>query len=92
MTVDELRRLLVAPEMIVVDLADAALVALRRAILAEHPTVREFPSADRSLVLRRAAVVLRSATRLRRALAAYRTAVDRTLDHRPDTAPDNLPF
>ena len=37
MTPDELHRLLIAPEIIVVDLADAALLALERALLAEHP-------------------------------------------------------
>jgi len=92
MTVDELRRLLLAPEIIVVDLADAALAALRRAILVEHPTVNEFPSADHSLVLRRAAVVLRSAARLHRALVAYRAAVDSALNPHLDAASDDLPF
>ncbi len=89
MTVDQLRRLLMAPEIIVVDLADAALSALRRAILVEHPTVTEFPDADHSLVLRRAAVVLRHAARLRRALRAYRRAVQRVLEA---DSRDDLPF
>jgi hypothetical protein len=88
MTVEELRRLLIAPEIIVVDLADAALAALRRAILLEHPTVTEFPSADHSPVLVRAAIVLRCAARLRRAIRAYRRAVDRVLDEPP--SPDLL--
>ena len=90
MTVDQLRRLLIAPEIIVVDLAEAALFALRRAILLEHPTVTELPDADHSVVLRRAAVVLHQTARLRRALRAYRRAVDRVLDGAPP--PDDLPF
>ena len=89
MTVEELRRLLIAPEIIVVDLADAALAALRRAILLEHPTVTEFPTAQDAPVLVRAAAVLRSAARLRRHLQAYRRAVDRIIA-KPD--PDDLPF
>lgn len=89
MTLDQLRRLLVAPEIIVVDLADATLSALRRAILVEHPTVTEFPDADLSDVLRRAAAVLHHAARLRRALRGYRRAVDRVLEADPR---DDLPF
>jgi hypothetical protein len=89
MTVDQLRRLLIAPEIIVVELADAALSALRRAILVEHPTVTEFPDADHSAVLRRAAIVLHHAARLRRALRGYRRAVDRVLEAEPN---DDLPF
>jgi len=89
MTHDQLRRLLIAPEIIVVDLADAALSALRSAILLEHPTVTEFPDADHSDVLRRAAVVLHHAARLRRALRLYRRAVDRVLEEMPR---DDLPF
>ena len=89
MNVRELRRLLIAPEMLVVDLADAALTALRRALLVEHPTVGEFPSADASPVLVRAAVVLRATARLRRALRAYRHAVEDVLE---DAERDELPF
>lgn len=89
MTVEELRRLLIAPEIIVVDLAAAALDALRRAIHLEHPTITEFPNADHSTVLRRAALVLHAAARLRRALRAYRRAVNRVLD---DSARDNMPL
>jgi len=80
MNTDELRRLLIAPEIIVVDVACATLVALRRAILVEHPTLGEFPSDDQSAVRRRAAIVLRDAARLHRALDAYRRAVARVLD------------
>ena len=84
MNVEELRRLLIAPEIIVVDLVGAALEALRRAILVEHPTLGDFPEADHSPVGRRAILVLRSADRLHRALRAYRRAVDRILNEPPN--------
>ena len=89
MTAAQLRRLLLAPEIIVVDLAEAALDALRRALLLEHPTVTEFPSVEDSAVLLRAAVALRSAARLSRALRAYRRAVDQLVH---DADRDDLPF
>jgi hypothetical protein len=89
MTAAQLRRLLLAPEIIVVDLAEAALAGLRHALLIEHPTVTEFPDAEQSPILLRAAVVLRSAARLRRALRAYRRAVEPVVD---DTERDDLPF
>lgn len=91
MTVEELRRLLIAPEIIVVDIADAVLVALRSALLLEHPTLGDGPPIDHCEVRRRAAVVLRSADRLRHALRAYRKAVDAVLDEGVD-ASDCLPF
>jgi hypothetical protein len=43
MTVDELRRLLIAPEIIVLDVALAALRALERALLLEHPLLEAPP-------------------------------------------------
>ena len=89
MNADDIRRLLVAPEIIVVDLAEAALEALRRAILVEHPTLGDYPAADHSGVARRALAVLRSAARLHSNLRAYRGAVDRVLNERPS---DDLPF
>lgn len=89
MTVDELRRLVVAPEIIVVDIADAALVALRRALLVEHPTLGAACADDDCNVRRRAAAVLRAAAGLRRALRLYRTAVECVIE---DHARDDLPF
>jgi len=41
MTVEEFRRLLFAPEIIVLVVADAALRALERAVILEHPLVRD---------------------------------------------------
>jgi hypothetical protein len=87
MTVEELRRLLIAPEIIVVDLTDAAIHALRRALLVEHPTLGEFPSDEQSGVRRRAALVLHAASRLHRALHAYRCAVEPALRELPADDP-----
>lgn len=75
MTVDEFHRLLIAPEIIVLDVADAALLALERALVLEHPLLHNPASDDDSLVRRRARNVLRSAARLLRALRAYRAVV-----------------
>lgn len=85
----DLARLLAAPELLVVDLVDLALDTLVRALLLEHPALATapppFPESD---ICRRARALLRSSARLRRTLAAYRRAVDRSvldLDH-------DLPF
>jgi hypothetical protein len=75
MTVIEFRRLLFAPEIIVLDVANAALRALERALLLEHPLVRIPAADDDPLVRRRARAVLRTTARLRRALRGYRRAV-----------------
>jgi hypothetical protein len=88
MTPREWERLCAAPELVVVRLLDAALVALRHALLAEHPLLDAAPSGDDPLVRQRARRALRHATRLRRALRAYRREVDDALE-----APDEpLPF
>jgi hypothetical protein len=79
MTVDEFRRLLCAPELIVLDVADAALLALERALVLEHPLVKNPASDDDPLVRRRARHVLRAAARLLRALRSYRVGVLRIL-------------
>ena len=88
MTPQRLCRLIAAPEIVVVDLLDSALSALRLALLAEHPLLDGPPSDDDPLVRRRAHLVLSSALRLRRALRAYRRTVDRALS----AADDQLPF
>jgi hypothetical protein len=75
MTVDEFHRLLIAPELIVLDVADAVLLALQRALVLEHPLVRDPTSDDDPVVRRRARDVLRSTARLVRALRAYRGVV-----------------
>jgi hypothetical protein len=79
MTVDEFRRLLIAPEIIVLDVALAALRALERALLLEHPLLDATHSADDPLVRQRARSALRHAARLRRALRAYRALVQTIL-------------
>jgi hypothetical protein len=75
MTVDEFRTLLFAPELIVLDVADAVLLALERALVLEHPLVRNPQSDDDPVVRRRARIVLRHAARLRRASRRYRRIV-----------------
>jgi len=91
MTVDELRQLFVAPEIIVVDLLEHCLDALRLAMLAEHPLLDDDLAApDDPPVQRRARALLRHALRLRRALDDYRREVRAVL--RADEATDDLPF
>jgi hypothetical protein len=75
----ELRRLLFAPEIIVVDLADAALVALERALRVEHPLLDAPPPIEHPPVRRHARAVLRHALRLRLALRRYRRLVHHVL-------------
>ena len=75
MTVDQLRRLLIAPEILVIDVTVASLVALERALLLEHPLLNAPPSADDPVVRARARALLRRASRLRRDLRLYRGVV-----------------
>ena len=92
MTPDDLARLLAAPEIIVIDLVDAALHALRLALLAEHPLLDDDLAApDDPPVQRRARQLLRHADRLRRGLVAYRREVARVLRDGDDNDND-LPF
>jgi hypothetical protein len=79
MTRRQLHRLLVAPETLVVDLADAALLALERALRLQHPRLDVDPSATDPDVRQRAREILHPASRLRRALRAYRRALERQL-------------
>jgi hypothetical protein len=80
MTPDELHKLLVAPELVVVNLVDHVLTALRLALLAEHPLLDDDSAAPQDPpVQRRARALLQSAEDLRRALRAYRRLVERVL-------------
>jgi len=87
MTPDRLARPIAAPEVVVVDLLDSALSALRLALLVEHPLLDGPPTDDDPPVRRRAHAVLRASLRLRRALRAYRRTVRDVL-----RADDSLPF
>jgi hypothetical protein len=74
MTPDERRTLLFAPEVIVVELADDALIALERALRVEHPLLDAPPPTEHPPIRRHARAVLRRARRLRDALQAYQDA------------------
>jgi hypothetical protein len=89
MTAEELHKLLLAPELIVLDLVDAALLALERALYVEHPLVGAPPPTEHPPIRRHAALVLRRAQRLRRELRRYRSVANRILRH--ERLPD-LPF
>ena len=90
MTPDQFLRLTAAPEILVVDLVDAALVALDLALLVEHPLLESDDAApDDPPVRRRARAVRRVTLRFRRALDAYRHEVDLALQEPPR---DDLPF
>jgi hypothetical protein len=67
---------MMAPELIVIELVDAALVALERALLVEHPLVHEPPPTEHPPVRQLARNILRHAARLRRSLRDYRCLVD----------------
>ena len=86
----DLRRAIVAPEIVVVDLVDHALAALRLALLAEHPLLGDsVATVDDPPVQRRARALLAHVARLRRALNAYRRMVDDGLREPPR---DDFPF
>ncbi len=90
MNADELRQLLVAPEMVVVDLLDHCLDALRLAMLAEHPLLDdELHARDDAPVQRRARALLRHSIRLHRALDDYRREVRAVLQK---VSCDDMPF
>ena len=79
MTPRHLHRLLIAPEMIVVDATLALLVALDRALRVEHPLLDDQPDHDDPPPRRRARSALRHAARLRHALRRYRALVRRNV-------------
>jgi len=79
MTAHQLHRLLIAPEIIVVDVAIAALRALDHALYVEHPLLDADPSPDDPHARRCARSILRDASRLRRSLRRYRGLVQAIL-------------
>lgn len=89
MTPRQLHRLLIAPEMIVVDAVRAALFALERAMLVEHPLIDLEPAHDDTPVHRRARAVVHAIHELRRALRRYRTVVQRVTR---EARANDLPF
>jgi hypothetical protein len=89
MTVEEFRRLLMAPELIVLDVAGAALLAVERALVLEHPLIKNPACDDDPIVRRRAREVLRSSARLLRVLRVYRGVVLTILQ---EADPDDYPF
>jgi hypothetical protein len=89
MTPRDRGRLLAARELVVLDLADAALAALIVALELEHPTLAELSSSRAPPTLARARTLVRIARRLHHDLDLYRLAVDHALD---DNARDDLPF
>jgi hypothetical protein len=89
MTPRQLHRLLIAPEMIVVDAVRAALFALERAMLVEHPSIDIDPAHDDTPVQRRARAVVHAAHQLRRALRRYRTVVQAIMR---EARANDLPF
>ena len=90
MTPGDRGRLLAARELVVVDLADAALVALLTALDLEHPTLEHPPFAGGPPTLRRARSVIRLAQRLRTTLDRYRCEVDAALVFASND--DDIPF
>jgi hypothetical protein len=90
MTRDQLNRLLIAPELIVIDVALAALRALRRALLVEHPTIEgRRHSSDDPPIERRARSVLRSSRQLQRDLHDYHATADEIIAAARE---DDIPF
>ena len=89
MTPQQFHRLIAAPELVVVDLLDSALSALRLALLAEHLLLDDPLTENDPPVQRCARAVLHSARHLRRALRRYRRAVDEVLSQPDDP---QLPF
>ncbi len=79
--------LLLAPELIVIELVDAALVALERALCVEHPLLHAPSPTEHPPVRRLASAVLRHAERLRGSLRAYRRLINDVLRDADQSGP-----
>ncbi len=90
MTRDDIARLALAPELIVVALLEHDLEALTIALLVQHPVLEDPYEPATTATLRRARDVARAANHLRAALEAYRRDVLRAVT--PVVSPDDLPF
>lgn len=88
MTAQQLHRLLIAPELIVIDVALTTLRALRRALLVEHPTLDARRASDERHIERCARKVLRSSRQLKRDLHEYRATANDIIA----AATDDIPF
>jgi hypothetical protein len=89
MTRAELHLLLLAPELVVIDVTLAALDSLLRALHAQHPTLAAPIEAREPPVLRDARRILVPLRGLRRSLRVYRRAVECLAR---DLQRDDLPF
>jgi hypothetical protein len=90
MTRKQRARLYAARELVVIDLLKHTLVALRTALVLEHPTLDDQDRpANRAPVLRRARALARAARLLAAELRRYRRAVNRSLE---DIELEQLPF
>jgi hypothetical protein len=89
MTPRKLHRFLINPEIIVVDVTIAALVALDRALHVEHPLLDVEPSDADPVARRRSRAVVEASAQLRAALRRYQHLVRRVI--REGIEPD-LPF
>ena len=90
MTRSQRARLLAAPELLAVDLVQAALASLLTALLLAHPSLDEPPFHRAPPCLRRARVLAHLARRFGKELRAYGRAVDDSLTDAPST--EQLPF
>lgn len=93
MTAEQRRLLTAAPELVVVDLTDAALGALLASLVLEHPRLdlADDPWRAEAPTLVRARRLVRTLRRLRADLDLYRLAVDQALRAYDDPAA-RLPF
>jgi hypothetical protein len=90
MTGNDLARLAVAPELIIVRVIEHDLDALLLALLVQHPALTDPCEPATTSTLRRARRVADAARRLRAMLAAYQHAVVDAVT--PAVSPDDLPF
>jgi hypothetical protein len=91
MSPSSFRRLFAAREIIMVDLADAAIASLVLALQVEHPTLAELAPRRGPPTLRLARDLVRLARHFRLALRRYRDAVDEALGDIPQPD-DDMPF
>jgi hypothetical protein len=90
---DVLARLAVAPELVLLGLAEHTLDAMLLALAVEHPSIADPGVPSTTPTLRRARALDRAARRLRHAIKAYSGAVDAVTSRQVvDPDDDELPF